>query len=254
MKGNGHFISGQGIVRCFTITGNITSVELYDVAIDYGNASDVSGGGALLIRECSLTMVKCNFTHNFAAVGSLPLGGGIASYDGKLTFESCFFFENKAGAIFTVDSYTLIKRSHFVSNDGTYGGGLFALGGLASVENSTFISNSGEFGGGCAFIDVSHVTLVGCTFVDNSATSYGGGVFVDVGSISMKNCMFARNKASSCGGGLYVDTSAISFGDSFGSDPGTAFTNNTANLDGGGLFSTALISNISIFGLFQRTL
>lgn len=145
-------VSG-GAVYCFL--NNLPAPSFTECRFE----SNVSGnGGAIYNFKGGSTIIKCNFTLNFALIS----GGAVYNREGSNSYiETCSFTSNTANAD---------------------GGALVQYQENASVLNSTFILNSAVQNGGAANILTNGTTFVNCTIARNTTTGasgLGGGLYYD---------------------------------------------------------------------------
>eukprot|EP00033_Pygsuia_biforma_P001007 GCRY01001152.1.p1 GENE.GCRY01001152.1~~GCRY01001152.1.p1 ORF type:complete len:843 (+),score=207.25 GCRY01001152.1:272-2800(+) len=229
-------------------------------------------GGALFISESLGSLTRVDFLQNMAR----KQGGALcARYDSGVAMEYVRFLENtvpaiqnsktRGGAIFSADTDFTISHSVFRGNTAAnFGGALnMRVGSSMAVRNTTFEHNyAGEHGGAidiylatldlkdCLFLNNTseyghggainlQLLLVGSVstisdsrFEDNSALLYGGAVAAIDTSAAVRNSVIFNN-TSPCGGGIYLKFAEECH---FLLENSTV-ENNTANKDGGGLYS-----------------
>lgn len=173
-------IDGQWGARAFTFTSgeDTTSVVRGFTIVD---GYDSTSGGAVYCYGSSPKLSECRFAGNAAGTpGSGGLGGAVYVEQSGIVVEDCLFEGNTAddgAGMFTRNSASTVRRTRFVDNVATNGGG-----GLRILYN-----------GG---------TITRCTFVGNTAPTYGGGLYFCYSSPIFRNCTLAYNAASQ-GGAAY---------------------------------------------------
>ncbi len=104
-----------------------------------------------------------------------------------------------------VDAFEL-RRTLFVANRGSNGGGLGFLFALGRVEDCTFVGNHSEVGGGGLNVDIGSAPLIErCWFLGNHARFVGGGGAYTISPTTFVDCVFSGNFTSGShgGGGLF---------------------------------------------------
>ena len=270
--------SGGGISASYytTVNMNENTTFIHNSAINGG------GGG---ISASYFTTVNMNenttFIHNSAYIGD---GGGIsASYYTTVNMnENTTFIDNSAvrgGGIYAWYHITvnMNDNTNFIHNPAaTSGGGIYASyyttvnmndnttfihnsaasggGGIKARSHtilnmtgtSTFISNFGQNGGGILATQNSTVYLTfsdSANFVSNSARR-GGAIYSSSSKIKVSAiCKMSNNSALLDGGGVYSDHSTLWFGNSClnnltCSPSSTSFVSNSA-WRGGAIYSSS---------------
>ena len=200
------------------------------------NGYNAVESGALLGNSNYLTLINCTLANSTAG-------------------------ENNGGAIYNVGYLTIIN-STIANNTAKVGGAIYSGSGLAkgatiNIENSVIennVANGNENNGGGAIFaqQIAGMTIDNTTFKDNKAltTSSGGAIFISHSEAEMKitNSEFIANHANgqdgTGGGAIYmVGTSNYERkGKLTVSD--TLFENNTADANGGAIYSRATTVNV----------
>lgn len=200
------------------------------------NGYNAVESGALLGNSNYLTLINCTLANSTAG-------------------------ENNGGAIYSVGYLTIIN-STIANNTAKLGGAIYSGSGLAkgatiNIENSVIennVANGNENNGGGAIFaqQIAGMTIDNTTFKDNKAltTSSGGAIFISHSEADMKitNSEFIANHANgqdgTGGGAIYmVGTSNYERkGKLTVSD--TLFENNTADANGGAIYSRATTVNV----------
>ena len=200
------------------------------------NGYNAVESGALLGNSNYLTLINCTLANSTAG-------------------------ENNGGAIYNVGYLTIIN-STIANNTAKLGGAIYSGTGLAkgatiNIENSVIennVANGNENNGGGAIFaqQIAGMTIDNTTFKDNKAltTSSGGAIFISHSEAEMKitNSEFIANHANgqdgTGGGAIYmVGTSNYERkGKLTISD--TLFENNTADANGGAIYSRATTVNV----------
>jgi CSLREA domain-containing protein len=191
-------LNGNNQSRVFSISEG-ASLTLAGITIAGGNGSGTAnfghGGGVLNMGELDLadSVVRDN-----SATGN---GGGIASYNGKLTSTNSVVTRNTAqaldgGGLYLRQGSASISNSTINANSaGQSGGGIHNLLALISVANTTISGNTAVRGGGIAnAASTGGVGLNHTTVAFNTATSSGGGVSNQLGgTVNSMNSIFSDN-------------------------------------------------------------
>ena len=158
-----------------TATGNSDISSILSIS---GIKSDI--GGVICVRNATISILNCNFTHNSAA----GYGGVMYVDDSKMTMEKCAFDSNVAGYGGGV-TYTEQHRIHL------------------DINLSLFTKNRAQGGdGGVVYVGRAHsqVSISESRFGFNSATERGGVMVIYGGLLEVNNTEFYNNTA--VGGGI----------------------------------------------------
>jgi hypothetical protein len=161
------------------------------------------GGGVLVEKNCSPTIVNCIFEDNAAGT----TGGGMHVETSETVVRNCRFIENSApegGGIYIEGSFDeVIDECEFIGNEATSGNGggvNIDAGGYVTISRSQFSGNSGR-DGGAVYKDGSMalINISACTFSENDTGDLSGILhFEGVGGIILStvlisNCIFDNN-------------------------------------------------------------
>jgi len=233
---------GGGISNCQSSEGS--NPKLIDCTFD-GNYASGDGGG-MYNYQSNPNLNNCTFSCNF----SLLSGGGIYNRMSNLELTDCTFSENTAGG----------------------GGGMYSEDNSRLIlTNCTFGNNVAErvLGGGMCNSDANDVFLTNCIFSGNSANRSGGGLGSNHNKLMLINCVFDENEAygeslyTNKGGGLYVfgnteiinctfrnnwskEGGGIYYFQGFLTVTGCAFTGNSAENCGGGMYNYDNMPDLTI--------
>jgi hypothetical protein len=229
-------ISGNNASRVFNIEAGpkVLNVAISGLTVTGGNGTDptppsspppagppVVGGGAIRGNNANLTLVDLTVTGNHADAAP---GGGILDVAGILLVRDSTISNNTAG---------------------TAGGGLFSDSGTLTLVNTTLSGNTAGTDGGGLADDTSALTLQQSTISNNTASGKGGGLALNVqaGAILTSPPPGSGNPGKVVppvivpAGAVLVDSTTVS--------------GNTAQGDGGGLFTGAASpANFTIQGSF----
>ena len=235
-------VGGGGICAQDHTTVNMNG----DTTFTYNSAVD--GGGIYAFSHTTVNMKEnTTFIHNSAYNG----GGIYASYYTTVNMkENTTFTHNSAatsgGGVFA-EGYTTVnmnENTNFIHNSAaSAGGGINAQSHtiLNMTGTSIFISNFGRDGGGILATQNSAIYLKGNnSFRRNRAGNHGGGISMEVSSTLTihedsiltfpDSANFVSNSARR-GGAIYSSSSEIKV------SAICKISNNSAHLDGGGVYS-----------------
>ena len=164
-----------------------SNVTIYDSSFigngDTCQERNLSAGGALFARNCSIIIHKTLFMNN-----SAYWGGAIALFHSKanITGES-------------VKSTTV--EFYFFNNSAHHGGALYDFQGTVNILLTTFTSNHAKYSGGAINLNHSRSSINSCQFSHNNATIAGaeGGIGA---YIIFNNSVFLFNSANNWGGAI----------------------------------------------------
>ncbi len=179
-------------------------------ALTIQNSTAGSGGG-LFCNDATLSITDSEFTSNRAAFGS---GGGLRLVDcdttlSGVTVENNVAAINGGGVSARGEAFRTTDSTRFVTNAATYGTG----GAIDLVETDEFASTSTSFnentarnsGGAIRLFSVVEADINDSTFDGNEATastSSGGAVFVQNTAIQLTSSAFNNNRSGNFGGGI----------------------------------------------------
>ncbi|MBE9033416.1 filamentous hemagglutinin N-terminal domain-containing protein, partial [filamentous cyanobacterium LEGE 11480] len=203
---------GVGDYRIFNITATANDVTLQDLTLSRGGTP--FRGGAVNNSANNLRIEDVVLSNN----RSTGDGGALNNLNnGTITILRTRFDDNQSdddGGAINIDSGAITLRDSF-----------FARNQALSVAN-------GE--GGAIDIEANAtVTAINTSFTDNLAGVDGGAIFSS-GNLTLDNGSLSGNTAGRNGGAVYSDNPTSPFVIT----TGTAFFNNQAANDGGGLYLT----------------
>lgn len=173
------------------------------------NSCDV-GGGAVHVRNGSLSVASCQFLQNKSAVA----GGAIYKYqnnwNGTIEIKNSSFQKNCAPSAGAIARYSenqngkmSIENSVFIENTATSGnGGAVIINDDTTIDNCRFHKNIAKGSGGALQVATSNIEIKDCEVTENTA-KYGGGISIS-GSVTVENTNIIKNKALYAGGGVSV--------------------------------------------------
>jgi len=179
------------------------------------NTATGSGGGLYLEDGVAFSIVNCNFSGNSAVNGGAIATLSEISITGSTISNN---FANFSGGGMYLDGATYIVN---VSNSvitqnraANVGGGVSLLGGQIFMQGVTISHNSAvNFGGGVfATVDADFVSnatsLIQSSNITLNTATLGGGIFLNLGSLlNIVSCTLSNNTAAVDGGGIYCNGS-----------------------------------------------
>ena len=198
------------------------------------NNSASHGGAVCAINDVLLKINSTKFSGNFASLK----GGVLATYNSTSHIQRSLFMYNHAvisGGVFMLyRSIFSLSTSYFQHNEGVQAGGVMSLASFctAFIHESKFFGNKARFGG-VINMAINNVTVIRSEFDSNSANSQGAVVNGGLRAILyIGNCNFTNNVANLLGGGV------ISFGPGKHlTINGSRFIRNRSNQSSGGVLS-----------------
>lgn len=237
INGHGSTVDAAGIDRALAIE-NVDDtnfiVTINDLTIENGAPQGaMRPGGGISLRAATLSLNNCTVKANSTMPPTYPAnGGGIAA--------------NSVGVPTPVLATLNLKSCTLSGNTANNGGAIVAGNAVVTldacvVSNNHAVGTDSGSGGGGIFLTGSSTTDTlsnGTMISGNAGKADGGGISVFSSTLSMLNSTVSSNTAVLNGGGIY--NSAIS--------PGTidlsacTVSGNTAVGDGGGVYSTGTCS------------
>ena len=204
------------------------------------NTAVITGSTARLfnVTTASKTISFSDITFQSVVVSATTTGGAILNQNvaSDLSFTNCIFSNNTAKAA---------------------GGALNVTLGNLTITNCRFSNNSAPGNGGAINFTGVNLTISGSVFLENSTTAGNGGAISALGTVagvlSVTTSNFSGNSAATSAG-TTANGGAISVGNTLRQVliSYSTFYNNTADLQGGGLYFTATnatseLKNITCF-------
>ncbi|WP_396187185.1 hypothetical protein, partial [Flavobacterium sp.] len=204
------------------------------------NTAVITGSTARLfnVTTASKTISFSDITFQSVVVSATTTGGAILNQNvaSDLSFTNCIFSNNTAKAA---------------------GGALNVTLGNLTITNCRFSNNSAPGNGGAINFTGVNLIISGSVFSENSTTAGNGGAISAVGTVagvlSVTTSNFSGNSAATSAG-TTANGGAISVGNALRQAliSYSTFYNNTADLQGGGLYFTATnatseLKNITCF-------
>jgi predicted outer membrane repeat protein len=244
-------LSGGGTITILDLDDYLPLLTLKNLTIADGYATpagpsgvcrnNACGGGVRGHFRASLTVINSKFVNNRAVATTITSrdnldygGGGIYIHSGTLTVNNSQFTGNSTtngagGAIHVLHGNMTVSDTLFDNNQSTYYAGAIytdgmindasGLGGLAGsiyMLRNTFTNNQGKGQGGAVFnyLYVNRHPNVQVTYdsniFDNNSVgldwenfAYGGALRVGNGPLRILNSLFSNNTAQRDGGAIY---------------------------------------------------
>jgi predicted outer membrane repeat protein len=269
-------ISGNKTSRAFYVNSNQdfpTSLTVKNLIVADAYTAE-RGGGILATHKGNVTVENVRFNNNVADKGG---GAIYTEWETNLTVTNSKFDRNQAirgndergaGAIaFLSPGSFIVRNSEFTNNRGINGGAINSLNGKLTIENSKFINNdttSAKYDtgkgnpflrgyGGAVYTDRASskneasgaIQIKNSVFEGNRGRGEGGAAYLYTGTqdrVIIESTDFKKNEILSLpnggndgnGGGLVVLSNGLNKGLTIRD---TAFTDNTAANQGGGLWT-----------------
>ena len=226
-----------------TATGNGGAMSMYDSTVLFSgsvimfkyNSGHIGGALNIIDRRSRVTssVYQLFFISNKALIRSR---GGAISTNGAFTIVAfAFFIKNTApllgGAIYTAGNFSVSGEIHLVNNTAEICGGAMHItrNGNNDLNNVSAISNSNR----ALCINRSNVTFRGRINISNNTGTEGGGIILYKNShlYFTGSTVLYGNKAG-LGGAIYSP-----FGNELTFSGDTLFSHNTADTNGGAIYS-----------------
>ncbi len=224
--------------------GEDTKVTLKNLILINGFAAEESG--ALLGNSNELILINCTLANSSAG-------------------------ENNGGAIYNVGKLIIIN-STIANNTARIGGAIFTNGQLAKgptikiensiIENNTATGNDNAGGGAIFAQQLTGLTISNTTFENNQAltTASGGAIFISHSNANMQitDSRFIANHANgqeqTDGGAIYFAGESLTpYTTGTLTISNTLFENNTADANGGAIYSRSTKVNVKNSVLINNT-
>ena len=166
-----------------------SSVFLYNWAINATNEDTQPAiiGGVACIRDASLTINNCTFSHNLAKES----GGVLNAENSSVTISSSSFHNNSAGTdggvlyTYLFSSTFVLTECSFTNNGAGDDGGAIYIGNTRSsldIRRSSFSHNVANDRGGAVIVFGTTITQLRETNMHNNEANFGDDIGVCTGS------------------------------------------------------------------------
>ncbi|WP_407432373.1 C1 family peptidase [Methanobrevibacter sp.] len=285
INGNGHSIDGANQSRIFNITGKNVTIKNFNFVNGNSDSKDggaIFNGDntTLTVSNCTFNANNAQYgagiftdgelnVTNSTFINSNSKSGSAICAQADMTVKDSTFKDLTAsetgGAIFT-SAITNVTNCHFSNNhapwgsgiysnlsldvddstftdsDGRYAPGIYALGNV-SVKDSSFEKlHANETAGAIGLRELNYGEINNCTFMNTVSNKNGGAIDIDdylntsLG-VSIKNSKFLNSRGN-FGGALLQSCGRLTIENSI-------FGNNTANYDGGAIYTSFVDFNLT---------
>jgi predicted outer membrane repeat protein len=234
---------GTAIIGCNAAFSSCADQENFLGTIDESNDLINANLPVLSGGSSQSDTVKTDNAYHVVILGSGSSLKGVVIQDGYADANSGY--HKQGGGVLTYESKVTIENVLFQNNYALEGGAFFMLYMPAEdtssrVSNSAFYKNIAEHSGGAILGRVGQndfsITFTNVIFEENEAKlDRGGAVYVDYGfDADFIDCSFINNASTvSSGGAVYVDDNASQFPGTVVNFYATKFSGNTAAINGG---------------------
>lgn len=225
--------SGGGIYSQGTL--KITNTDFFNNSADRG--------GAIFNDDANFSVNSSTFTNNSANKGAALYKTG-----GSLNISDVEFINNSAiwSNLYFIGSDVTIVNSIFANISSKYAGAIYTSNGILRIYNTSFLNiHANETGGAVGLKDNYYAIINNSTFINTTSESNGGAIYFDSNDryddgsgyeLEIYDSDFI-NCSSNFGGALLILNGDLIVFDS-------NFTNNSAYLDGGAIYTS--FSNVFI--------
>ena len=208
-----------------TTASAISGVEIRDITVQYGKASNANGGG-ISLQSSNSTVANCilqNCVAEYRGGGLSMTAAGCVASNCVIRFNTSkgkMLAEGWAGGIYMTDG--LVVDCRVLTNAATghhaLGGGIFMQGGVvdrAVIEGNTVAGNvdNGDTAGLGVCVRggaIRNCLVVGNVDLQGAGGIQGGALRVDGGNPTVENCTIVKNTAHrGQGGGLWANTGTL---------------------------------------------
>ena len=189
------------------------------------------GGAVFAANDCKLVFTECDFRDNIANISTVDL---------PHTFQVSF-----GGAVaYQYDCDVTFTKCNMMGNNATVGGAVYGFDTTSQITDCNVFDNEAYIGAGIYSEDYN-LTVKGTTFSSNQArtpaalpdpaesldfTGTAGGLFAMVDTLNLQDSVFTENTANISGGGLLLTGVVTSPSKVFN----CLFANNISGRDGAG--------------------
>lgn len=225
--------STNAVFEDLEVTGTIAPIE----------GSVLSGNGTVVMRRAILTDNRVTSTNDILGVGGALFVSfmDIVLEDSELRGNQA----RKGGAIFVLFGDATLRNTIVEGNEATnQGGGAFVGsrtgGGTLTLTDGSVVRSNTAITGGGIFVDTDGTfsmtggAIGGGGLNDGNVAQTGGGIF-NQGDVILDGVSVNNNEASGNGGGMFQIDSGVDDAPTCQLSAPTAFSANTATLNGGGI-------------------
>ncbi|NOX47393.1 MAG: T9SS type A sorting domain-containing protein [Chlorobi bacterium] len=253
---NGEHIGWYGM----TFNGT-TPTQMPQSSLNYCNFEYSLGNGVACLDYSELKISNSSFRKNLSygielysfsniSLNNISISengmGGISASSSSIELLDFTINNNKGSGISLTGSSNTgsasIISNGVISNNSSeyYGGGLLIAGdALVNCDNIEIKANSAENGGGI-YCGVASGNFTSVT-ISNNSSDFGGGIYCDAyADFTIERSIIASNIANLDGGGLYMIDTYMDF-------KNVTIANNTAQDNGGGIWSRILANWLPTF-------
>ena len=269
INGNNHVIDCNNQARAFDITGK--NVEINNLIIKnafYGYGSAISVNSRLTLNN--VTFINCigdNKTYD---------GGAIYSNNITLNINNCKFIDNggeNGASITSISSTVYVVNSTFISSsDKIIKGQIYLENSRLTVDNSNFLNTTSKYAAAIFLRNDGTLKINNSKFKNLYAYKTAGAIGAKIiSNLIITNCEFDNVSSQNNGGAIFTDSfggdsvfrsdvniNNTSFNNCFSDFGGvilqldgnlvinnTNFTSNTANYEGGAIYTS--YTDVEIF-------
>lgn len=196
---------GYGSVSGGTIFCEGAEFRAYNCT--FSNNYVVWWGSAISCRDSRVALDGCTFSNNRCVSSDR---GAVFCATSDVIVEDCTFQSNRGGGIVSFDTRLTAARCVFEDNTAGDGGAIYAsiasnpeLPSELNLSRCTFTTNAAGNSGGALYICEFDALIDGSTFTANTAAQDGGAILNYKAGTSLSNCVFVSNTAGGLGGGVH---------------------------------------------------
>jgi hypothetical protein len=185
-SGDGDGGSNQGGGGMYVVACSPTIAEcIFEENVANGFLTQ-GGGGALAIEFSSSLISGCRFVRNRVGPG-VGSGGAVVAKNCSITIDDCDFESNLAeyfGFLGSTGGAIALTTLQGFAEDGPRG--------KTRITSSRFVGNDGGSGGAIGLVQDDPLDIADCVFLSNTAR-FGAALRCFNGLLTVSRCSFARN-------------------------------------------------------------
>lgn len=245
------------------------------------NVSSVKSGSAFYLASGTATISNTIYSNNTSRIGGAIYNeNGLLNLDncqllGNFAIYPSYAYRAKGGAVFSSGDIHVSNTTFDGNQAEDEGGALYLEGSASTIVDSDFSNNIASDGGGGIYANLVNDTLIvkRITMIGNEAINSGGGIFVRFTQAAdrfrFSESILANNVAGSVGGGIILGTAykyrdfnsrlrhieisgnTAQYGGGIYTEingstlQNVTITENTATINGGGLYQNANIDKVT---------